>query len=33
MDHRRAHSVKTFGELPVIPVDECAAEARAIKAG
>jgi 5'-nucleotidase len=33
MDHLRALPVKTAGELPMIPVDECAAEVRAIKAG
>jgi len=33
MDHLRALPVKTPGELPVIPVDERAAEVRAIKAG
>jgi 5'-nucleotidase / UDP-sugar diphosphatase len=32
MDHLRSLPVKTAGELPVIPVDERAAEARAIKA-
>ena len=31
MDHLRALPVKTAGELPVIPVDERAAEVRAIK--
>jgi len=33
MDHLRSLPVKTKGELPVIPVDERAAEVRAIKAG
>jgi 5'-nucleotidase / UDP-sugar diphosphatase len=33
MDHLRALPVKTSGELPVIPVDERAAEVRAIKVG
>jgi 5'-nucleotidase len=33
MDHLRALPVKSPGELPVIPVDERAAEVRAIKAG
>jgi 5'-nucleotidase len=33
MDHLRALPVKTAGELPMIPVDERAAEVRAIKAG
>jgi 5'-nucleotidase / UDP-sugar diphosphatase len=33
MDHLRSFPVKTPGELPVIPVDERAAEVRAIKAG
>jgi 5'-nucleotidase len=33
MDHLRALPVKTAGELPTIPVDERAAEVRAIKAG
>jgi 5'-nucleotidase / UDP-sugar diphosphatase len=33
MDHLRALPVKNAGELPVIPVDERAAEVRAIKAG
>jgi 5'-nucleotidase/UDP-sugar diphosphatase len=33
MDHLRALPVKTPGELPVIPVDERAAEVRAIKVG
>ncbi|NOT12525.1 MAG: bifunctional metallophosphatase/5'-nucleotidase [Methylococcaceae bacterium] len=33
MDHLRGLPVKTKGELPVIPVDERAAEVRAIKAG
>ena len=33
MDHLRALPVKTAGELPIIPVDERAAEVRAIKAG
>ncbi len=33
MDHLRSLPVKTEGELPVIPVDERAAEVRAIKAG
>ncbi len=31
MDHLRKLPVKTPGELPVIPVDERAAEVRAIK--
>jgi 5'-nucleotidase/UDP-sugar diphosphatase len=33
MDHLRNLPVKTKGELPVIPIDERAAEVRAIKAG
>ena len=33
MDHLRSLPVKTPGELPVIPVDERAAEVRAIKVG
>ena len=33
MDHLRALPVKTAGELPVIPVDDRAAEVRAIKTG
>jgi len=33
MDHMRKLPVKFRGELPVIPVDERAAEVRAIKAG
>ena len=33
MDHLRSLPVKRKGELPVIPVDERAAEARAIKVG
>jgi 5'-nucleotidase len=33
MDHLRRLPVKNAGELPVIPVDERAAEVRAIKAG
>jgi len=33
MDHLRRLPVKTKGELPIIPVDERAAEARAIRAG
>ena len=33
MDHLRSLPVKTAGELPVIPVDERAAEVRAIKMG
>jgi 5'-nucleotidase len=33
MDHLRSLPVKNKGELPVIPVDERAAEVRAIKAG
>jgi 5'-nucleotidase len=33
MDHLRRRPVKTKGELPLIPVDERAAEVRAIKAG
>jgi 5'-nucleotidase len=33
MDHLRGLSVTSKGELPVIPVDECAAEVRAIKVG
>lgn len=33
MDHLRSLPVKTKGDLPVIPVDERAAEVRAIKAG
>jgi 5'-nucleotidase len=32
MDHLRRLPVKTKGELPTIPVDERAAEVRAIKA-
>jgi 5'-nucleotidase len=32
MDHLRSLPVKNKGELPVIPVDERAAEVRAIKA-
>jgi 5'-nucleotidase len=33
MDHLRSLPVKSAGELPVIPVDERAAEVRAIKVG
>ena len=33
MDHLRALPVKSPGELPMIPVDERAAEVRAIKVG
>jgi hypothetical protein len=33
MDYLRALPVKSPGELPTIPVDERAAEVRAIKAG
>ena len=33
MDHLRSLPVKNKGELPVIPVDERAAEVRAIKDG
>ena len=33
MDHLRRLPVKNTGELPTIPVDERAAEVRAIKAG
>jgi 5'-nucleotidase/UDP-sugar diphosphatase len=33
MDHLRSLPVKTKGELPVIPVDERAAEVRGIRAG
>jgi 5'-nucleotidase len=33
MDHFRSLPVKTGGQLPVIPVDERAAEVRAVKAG
>lgn len=33
MDHLRRLPVKTPGELPIVPVDERAAEVRAIKAG
>jgi len=33
MDHLRRLPVKSKGELPVIPVDERAAEVRAIKVG
>jgi 5'-nucleotidase len=33
MDHLRALPAKGLGELPVIPLDERAAEVRAIKAG
>jgi len=33
MDHLRSLPVKSPGELPVIPVDERAAEVRAIKIG
>jgi hypothetical protein len=32
IDHQRSFPVKTPGELPIIPVDERAAEVRAIKA-
>jgi len=32
MDHTRSLPVKSKGELPVIPVDERAAEVRAIRA-
>jgi len=32
MDHFRKLPVKSKGDLSVIPVDECAAEVRAIKA-
>jgi hypothetical protein len=32
-DHLRHLPVKTKGELPVIPVDVCAAEVRAVKVG
>jgi len=33
MDHLRSLPVKSAGELPTIPVDERAAEVRAIKMG
>ena len=33
MDHLRSLPVKSKGELPIIPVDERAAEVRAINAG
>jgi 5'-nucleotidase len=33
IDHLRSLSVKSKGELPIIPVDERAAEVRAIKVG
>ena len=33
MDYLRALPVKSLGQLPMIPVDEPAAEVRAIKAG
>jgi 5'-nucleotidase / UDP-sugar diphosphatase len=33
MDHLRGLPVKTKGELPTIPVDERAAEIRAIRVG
>jgi 5'-nucleotidase len=33
MDHLRSLPVKAKGELPVIPVDERAAEVRGIRAG
>jgi 5'-nucleotidase len=33
MDHLRGLPVKTKGELPIIPVDQRAAEVRAIKVG
>ena len=33
MDHLRSLPVKSQGELPTIPVDERAAEVRAIKVG
>ena len=33
MDHLRSLPVKSKGELPMIPVDERAAEVRAIKLG
>jgi 5'-nucleotidase/UDP-sugar diphosphatase len=33
MDHLRSLPVKTPGELPMIPVDERAAEVRSIKLG
>ena len=33
MDHLRSLPVKNASELPIIPVDERAAEVRAIKAG
>ena len=33
MDHLRSLPVRNMGELPVIPVDERAAEVRAIKEG
>jgi 5'-nucleotidase len=33
MDHFRSLPVKTGGQLPMIPVDERAAEVRAVKAG
>jgi 5'-nucleotidase/UDP-sugar diphosphatase len=33
MDHLRSLPVKSHGELPIIPVDEQAAEVRAIRVG
>ena len=33
MDHLRSLPVKKPGELPIIPIDERAAEVRAIKVG
>ena len=33
MDHLRSLPIKSAGELPTIPVDERAAEVRALKAG
>jgi 5'-nucleotidase / UDP-sugar diphosphatase len=33
MDHLRGLPAKSPGELPIIPIDECAQEVRAIKAG
>jgi 5'-nucleotidase len=33
MDYLRSLPVKIKGDLPVIPVDECAAEIRAIRVG
>jgi hypothetical protein len=33
MDHLRARPAETAGKLPIIPVDDPAAEVRAIKVG